>query len=132
MIPKWIRLWLIDNVVDEEFAQIRDEQTAPIIKLREQKDQLTKAYEQAKEQASRRELNEAEIESALSMIEDHNPQWLAILQIIENYRRDELDPLLRAGASSEDRHYNAGRNAMLEELRTALVEKRRQSRYIST
>lgn len=66
---------------------------------------------------------EVQILTALELVREDTPLWRAVHRLIDLLESDQKDAVCRAVQTSEDRHYNAGRLAMCEELRSALLQK---------
>lgn len=66
---------------------------------------------------------EAQILSALVVVDETTPVWRAVHRLLDLLERDQTAAVCLANQSSESRHYNAGRLAMCEDLRDALLQK---------
>lgn len=65
---------------------------------------------------------EAQIFSALVLVEESNPLWRAFHRFLDLHEAQEQAELCMRGLSDEDRHYLAGRAAKVEDLRTNLLK----------
>jgi hypothetical protein len=72
--------------------------------------------------------NEGQILSALSLVDENTPLWRALFACMAAHEKIELEGLLAPNLSDAARHYNAGRRAMLEDLRGNLLKKWHESR----
>jgi hypothetical protein len=69
--------------------------------------------------------------SALAVVDDTTPLWRAVHQLIDLHDCEEMEALLRPGLDDQARHYNAGRVAVLTDLRFSLVQKWREAQRVN-
>lgn len=65
---------------------------------------------------------EAQIFSALVMVDESNPLWRAFHRFLDLHEAQEQAELGMRGLSNEDRQYLAGRASKVEDLRTNLLK----------
>lgn len=73
-------------------------------------------------------LDETRIISALLVVDEETPLWIAVHALLNAMERDELGAALRPGLSAEDRAYNNGRAAVLSDFRALLLQQWNKAR----
>ena len=71
---------------------------------------------------------EAQILSALVVVDESTPLWRALHRMLDLLEADQKSAVCLASLNNEQRHYNAGRLAMCEDLRDALLQKWAEAR----
>jgi hypothetical protein len=71
---------------------------------------------------------EPQMLSALAVVDDATPLWRALHRILDLIESDQKAAVCLANLNNEQRHYNAGRLAMCEDLRDALLQKWSEAR----
>lgn len=85
-----------------------------------------------RQQAAADVLGEQQVLAALVLVDETTPLWRALHRLIDLLQQDQQDAVCRPNLNSEQRHFNAGRLSMCEDLRDTLNQKwteaRRQNR----
>jgi septal ring factor EnvC (AmiA/AmiB activator) len=107
--------------------ELLEQLNEPCAALRLARDQVEQLNHLAKilRQASEHPVKDAQINAALSVAHDDQPQWKAILAIIALEERHMTDMAIAPNAIQRD--YWAGRSAALYELRAMLIAKRNEA-----
>ena len=78
---------------------------------------------QFKRRAPKEKPAEAQVLSALALVDESTPLWRAVHQMLDWLEQDQRTAVCLAQSTDAERHYNAGRLAMCEDLRDALLQK---------
>lgn len=66
---------------------------------------------------------EPQILSALCVVDESTPLWRAVHRLLDLLEQDQKAAVCNAAFDGDQRHFNAGRLAMCEDLRDSLLQK---------